>query len=193
MRVSWNEASAFCAWLSARLGEPVRLPTEAQWEWACRAGSDREFAFGPTEADFSPFANLADRRIGRLASDPYTVCDPLKNPTRYDDYTPRDMRFDDGHTVTAPVGSLRPNPWGLHDLHGNVAEWTRSAYQPYPYQDGDGRNLDTAPGPRVARGGSWFDRPYRATSAARRPYSPWQRVFDVGFRVVIEPRTVAER
>jgi formylglycine-generating enzyme required for sulfatase activity len=74
-------------------------------------------------------------------------------------------------------------------MHGNAAEWTRSLFQPYPYRDDDGRNALTGKrmGPRIVRGGSFWDRPYRATSSARRSYEPWQRVFDVGFRIILEP------
>jgi formylglycine-generating enzyme required for sulfatase activity len=75
----------------------------------------------------------------------------------------------------------------LHDLHGNAAEWTRSQYAAYPYRDDDGRNDPAAPGQRVVRGGSWFDRPQRCRSAFRLAYEPYQRVFNVGFRVVCEP------
>ena len=79
-------------------------------------------------------------------------------------------------------------------MHGNAAEWTRSLYEKYPYRDDDGRNAVTAPGPnstsqRVVRGGSFWDRPHRATSSGRRSYEPWQRVFDVGFRIIVETET----
>jgi formylglycine-generating enzyme required for sulfatase activity len=72
-------------------------------------------------------------------------------------------------------------------MHGNVTEWTRSLYRPYPYDDQDGRN-DSADhdGKRVVRGGSWNDRPCRARSSFRLAYPAWQEVFNVGFRVVIE-------
>ena len=84
------------------------------------------------------------------------------------------------------MGSFQPNPWGLCDMHGNVAEWTRSLYRPYPYDAADGRNAIDAPGKRVARGGSWRDRPERSTSSFRLPYESYQRVFNVGFRVILE-------
>ncbi|HNR29426.1 MAG TPA: SUMF1/EgtB/PvdO family nonheme iron enzyme, partial [Candidatus Hydrogenedentes bacterium] len=74
--------------------------------------------------------------------------------------------------------------WGLHDMHGNVWEWTRSLYRGYPYEEGGGRNARSAEGRRVVRGGSWYDRPKRATAAYRLAYAPWQRVFNVGFRVI---------
>ena len=72
-------------------------------------------------------------------------------------------------------------------MHGNVWEWTRSAYKPYPYRVDDGRN-DTAANPgvkRVVRGGSWYDRPFRNTSSYRLPYRDYQKVYNVGFRVVM--------
>jgi len=69
---------------------------------------------------------------------------------------------------------------------GNAAEWTRSDYAPYPYDPADGREDARIDAAKVVRGGSWFDRPARARSAARRHYEPWQGVFDVGFRVAVE-------
>ena len=83
-------------------------------------------------------------------------------------------------------GRYQPNAWGLRDLHGNVAEWTRTAYRPSPYDPADGRDAPQAAGLRVVRGGSWFDRPPRCTSSFRLAYAPYQRVFNVGFRVICE-------
>jgi formylglycine-generating enzyme required for sulfatase activity len=99
-------------------------------------------------------------------------------------WRPADARFDDHSRVSAPVGSYRPNPWGLFDMHGNVAEWTRSEYRPYPYRD-DGRN-SPADGKRVVRGGSWYDRPERCRAAFRQVYRADQPVYDVGFRIICE-------
>jgi formylglycine-generating enzyme required for sulfatase activity len=92
---------------------------------------------------------------------------------------------DDRRAIAAEVASFRPNAWGLHDMHGNVAEWTRSAYLPYPYRPDDPRHADPA-GRKTVRGGSWYDRSDLARSACRIGYWPWQRVFDVGFRVTCE-------
>jgi formylglycine-generating enzyme required for sulfatase activity len=184
VRVSWREAMDFCAWLSRQSGLAVSLPTEAQWEWACRAGAETPFYFGDLDADFSPFANMADAKLSEFASDPYTVDTPLKNPTPYDDWIPKDSRFNDGALIAVAPGRYRPNAWGLHDMHGNVAEWTRSAYRPYPYRDDDGRDDAAAPDRKVARGGSWRDRPFRCTSSFRLAYPPYQRVYNVGFRVM---------
>jgi formylglycine-generating enzyme required for sulfatase activity len=178
VRVSWQEAMEFSRWLSAKLGESVTLPTEAQWEYACRAGSASPLAYGDLDSDFSRLANMADTNLRRLADEGWRPKSP--------DLVPRDARFDDGALVTAVVGSYRPNAWGLHDMHGNVAEWTRTTYQPYPYRSDDGRDALGAQGPKVVRGGSWRDRPKFCRSAYRWSYPPYQKVFNVGFRVVIE-------
>jgi len=111
---------------------------------------------------------------------------PLANPSKYDDWIPRDNRFNDGQLVSAEVGKYQPNAWGLHDLHGNVWEWTLSAARPYPYQAEDGRNEINSRDRRIARGGSWRDRPRRARSSVRLAYRPYQRVYNVGFRVVCD-------
>ncbi len=186
VRVSWLEADAFCRWLSSRTGLKCSLPTEGQWEYACRAGSATALSFGDGEADFARFANLADATLTEYASDPYTVCVPLKNPSQYEDFIPKILQFHDGSLVTMSVGGLAPNAWGLHDLHGNAWEWTQSAHRAYPYVEDDGRNVPGLKERRVVRGGSWRDRPYRATSAYRLSYEPWQKVFNVGFRIVCE-------
>jgi formylglycine-generating enzyme required for sulfatase activity len=186
VRVSWQEALAFCRWLSERTGLKVALPTEAQWEWACRAGTDSALSYGDLDTDFSEFANLADATMRDLAYDARDQLPP--------DIVPRDDRFDDGQLVTTQVGSYRPNPWGLYDMHGNAWEWTRSTYAPYPYRGEDGRNdLPAAPlrvgdnsSSKVVRGGSWHDRPQRCRSAFRLSYPAWQKVYNVGFRIVIE-------
>ena len=187
VRISWQEATAFCAWLSRRTGRRFALPTEAEWEYACRAGSAAATSFGPVAADFSGYANLADVKLQQFATDPYTVYQPLPVFTKYDDWIPRDTRYNDGGLVTVPVGRYRPNAWGLYDMHGNVAEWTRTAYRPYPYDPGDGRDDPTPAGKKVIRGGSWRDRPPLCRSASRWRYPSWQKVYNVGFRVACVP------
>jgi formylglycine-generating enzyme required for sulfatase activity len=191
VRVSWQQAMAFCRWLSQQTGEHFTLPTEAQWEYACRAGTATPFFYGDLDTDFSGFANLADATVkGLVRGD---------SP----DWVPKDPRFNDGALVTAKVGRYQPNAWGLYDLHGNVSEWTRTTYQPYPYAD-DGRDDGSDPpvpplskgGRKVVRGGSWYDRPLRGRSAFRLSYSAWQGVYNVGFRVVCEgqaPKVTARR
>ena len=185
VRVSWDRAMAFCRWLSEKTGSAVTLPTEAQWEYAARAGSTGPFFFGGLDNDFGPYANLADVNIRKFSSNPYTVDRVYDNATKYDDYMPRERRFDDGVLLTCQGGQYRPNPWGVCDVHGNVAEWTRSAYRPYPYDANDGREEIASAERRVVRGGSWRDRPKRSTASYRLGYEKHQQVFNVGFRIVV--------
>jgi formylglycine-generating enzyme required for sulfatase activity len=179
VRVSWNQAMAFCDWLSKTTGRQFTLPTEAQWEFACRAGTTTPFSYGTMDCDFSAFANFSDATHHTVYY--HHVPDALP-PWR-----PADTRFDDRWRVAAPVGTFLPNPWGLHDLHGNVAEWTSSDYR------SDNANsyrstVPSSPGTRkVVRGGSWLDVPRRGRSAFRLHYEPSQAVSDVGFRVICEP------
>jgi formylglycine-generating enzyme required for sulfatase activity len=194
IRVTWEQAHAFCAWLSEKTGRRVSLPTEAQWEWACRAGNAAPMNFGGFDDDFSKRENLADYMLIELAvvgvdPKPYalgTDPKPARLPPPMYDYELRDRRFNDGALHLAKVGSYEPNAWGLHDMHGNVAEWTSSAYKPYPYDAADGRENGSADERKVVRGGSWYRRQHRATSSWRWGYPGWMRPFDVGFRVVIE-------
>ena len=172
VRVSWTAAMDFCRWLSDRTGRRFSLPTEAQWEWACRGGSTQATWYGGVETDFGKLANLADQRLILASGQAF-------------DWLPKAAAVDDGSCVTAEVGRYAQNPWDLCDMHGNAAEWTRSLCRPYPYCE-DGRNDATAEGHRVVRGGSFQDRPHRARSAFRLAYPQWSRVFNVGFRVVCQ-------
>jgi len=178
IRVSWQEALAFCKWLSQKTGKRFTLPTEAQWEYACRAGAATAMNYGDPSADFGKYANLADQRIESLCRG--------NSPK----WIPAVKQSNDGAIVTEQVGKYQPNAWGLQDVHGNVAEWTLSTYKPYPYNAMDGRDSGKAEGTKVARGGSFYDRPNRARSSARQDYLPWQRVFNVGFRVICDATPV---
>jgi formylglycine-generating enzyme required for sulfatase activity len=174
VRVSWNDAQAFARWLGEAHSTPAALPCGIQWEWACRAGTTTAFPFGDADADYSPHANLGDRRLAEFAACTaranYHKAEPVTGPNKYDDWIPRDDRFDDGGFVTTNVGAYQPNAWGLHDMIGNAWEWT----------------ADPAPdGGRIARGGSWHDRPHRGRANQRVVYQPYQRVFNVGFRIVL--------
>ncbi len=182
IRVSYEQAEAFCKWLSERTGKKVRLPTETEWEYACRAGTSTAMNYGDLNADFSKHANLADRTMKQLAVwgiDPQ----PIRNPDPFWDYELKDPRFNDRVLHLAKVGSYATNAFGLHDMHGNVAEWTSSPFSPYP----DAKHSEAFDAEkRVIRGGSWYQRQHRATSSIRWAYPTWQRPYNVGFRVVIE-------
>lgn len=166
VRVSWRAATEFCRWLSAKTGRRFRLPTEAEWEYACRAGTTTPFWYGTPDTDFSRFANLSDRT--HRAIDPFGWAG---RPEVIPPWRPADVRFDDHARVSTTVGSYAANPWGFYDMHGNVAEWTSST---------------CGPDRRVVRGGSWYDPPARCQSDSRQSYRPEQNVYDVGFRVVCE-------
>jgi len=193
-RVSWEQAMAFCRWLSEKTGMTFTLPTEAQWEYACRAGTATPLSYGEPDADLgsreagslSQWANVADKSfsVGQQ-KDGKQITGGLEH-LALEGAALSDVRFSDGAIVTAPVGSYQPNAWGLYDMHGNAAEWTRTSYAPYPYRDDDGRNELDAGGRKVVRGGSFFDRPERCRSPFRLAYPPWQRIFNVGFRVICE-------
>jgi formylglycine-generating enzyme required for sulfatase activity len=170
VRVSWNRANEFCRWLSEETGEQFSLPTEAMWEYACRAGTATPLAYGDLDTDFSLHANLADQQVEHLRD--YSHSSKLA-------WMPRDSRYDDGAMITAAVGSYRPNGWGLFDMHGNAAEWTRSTYG-----SNEGGLNQADGGKMVVRGGSWRDRPQRSRSGFRLSYPAWQKVYNVGFRIV---------
>ena len=194
IRATWNNAAQFCEWLSKKTGQQYTLPTEAQWEWAARAGSSQAFFWGDMNVDYGKFANLADATLKKLAVSGVNP-QPIPNPSPFEDWTPKDTRFSDGNLIECAVGGYLPNAWGLKDMNGNVSEWTASLYKSYPYNAADGREDLKAEGRRVARGGSWLDRPYRATASYRFAYEPFQPVFDVGFRVVCpaEAKLVARK
>ena len=194
VRVSWNRAVAFCEWLSKKTGRTVRLPTEAEWEWAARAGSGKPFWWGGVDDDFAAYANLADVSLSDYSGNPY-VQDREKarygnTENLFDNWVPQAHNVNDGAFLEEKSGKWRPNPWGLFDMHGNVWEWTQSKYQPYPYVADDGRNAPGGDERRVVRGGSWYSRPKLATASFRRAYRPYAPVYDVGFRIVVESEKV---
>ena len=190
VRVNWNKAVEFCQWLSKKTGRKVRLPTEAEWEWAARAGSDKPFWWGGVTNNFAAYANLADISLSDYAGNPY---EQDRARARYgntenifDNWVPQAHNVNDGAFLEEKSGKWKPNPWGLYDMHGNVWEWTQSKYAPYPYAADDGRNAPGGDERRVVRGGSWYSRPKLATASFRRAYRPYAPVYDVGFRVVVE-------
>jgi len=132
-------AKMYCKWLTANTGRYYRLPTEAEWEYACRAGTKTAYSF--------------------------------ENADDLDDYG---WYFDNSDDQYQKVGQKKPNPWGLHDIHGNVSEWVLDRYTPDGYKEYAGKTLKnpykipTTLFPRCVRGGSWDDDPDMLRSAARR-------------------------
>jgi len=150
--VSWNDARAYLQWLSTTTGKRYRLLTEAEWEYAARAGSVTPFSFGSDPDALCRFGNGADQTLQRAFPGRVTA------------------NCDDSHLYTAPVGSFTANAFGLYDMHGNVSEWVQDCFRlVYDTGSTDGRAVD----PRVCRpyrtfrGGSWGSRPISLRSAAR--------------------------
>jgi formylglycine-generating enzyme required for sulfatase activity len=174
--MSWHDATAFCEWLSRKSGQQVRLPTEAEWEYVCRAGSAGVFPWGDREQDAQGKANVtcSDERHRGSDGKEYHWTVFFKHVT-------------DGHAYTAPVGSFSPNSFGLRDMVGNVWEWCndwydRDYYRASPTENPRGASNGRA---RVLRGGSWGYAPGNCRSANRgRPY-PSDAHASAGFRVVL--------
>ena len=164
--VSWNDATAFCQWVTGQTRVEVTLPTEAQWEYACRAGTTGIWYWGASESNAGQYANVADRTVKRELTD-WTIFDT-----------------DDGHAVAASVGKFRPNAFGLHGMLGNVWEWCQDGKRSYTSSaQVDPRGPDT--GARVLRGGSWLVPPRHARSAHRYDNDPPNTNNREGFRVCV--------
>lgn len=171
IRVSYEDTMAYCSKLSEQTGLNITLPTEAQWEWACRAGSDSDFWFGHMNTDFGAYENLADVRLLEMAVsgiDPQPMS-PDNSWYSYYSFLPKEESVDDGNMIQVASKSYPANPFGLHSMHGNIAEWTRSDYRPYPYSE----KVKTSSEYKVVRGSSYIDRPKFATAYARKAYYPW--------------------
>jgi len=158
-RVNWHECQRFLEVLSDRSGGQFRLPTEAEWEYACRAGTDTPFWFG-----------------GSISSD-------VANYDARDGYTGGPKGIFRGAPV--PVSSFSPNPFGLYDTHGNVWEWCQTAYEDGPSGSRDATEEPDAEGWRVLRGGAWYSDPEDLRSASRIRFPPASRAGRDGFRVVL--------
>jgi len=168
VNVSWNDAGAFCAWMSRKAGQTVRLPTEAEWEYGCRAGTTTAYHWGNDPNDGKGWCNASDQ----MAKKQFPIW-PAFNWT--DDYV-----------FTAPVGRFKPNAFGLYDMHGNVWEWCSDwyadSYANAKNQDPQGPASGSS---RVLRGGSWSYCPRLCRSADRGGITPDIRDITSGFRVVV--------
>lgn len=172
--INWADAKAYVDWLAQTTGKPYRLLSEAEFEYVARAGSTSRYGFGGDPAEICKFANGADqsaKAAGLPADAPYMNCR-------------------DGYPFTAPVGSLAANAFGLHDLIGNVWEWTEDCF----YSDYASAKLESAARPeavcsdRTVRGGDWFSAEASLRPAARAKARVEARHDDIGFRVA---RTLA--
>ena len=165
--VAWSEAKAMADWLAKKTGKPYRLPSEAEWEYAARAGTRSAWAWGPAAAEGCAHANGADQayqRVNRGAAG---------------------MACDDGFAFTAPAGSFRANAFGLHDLIGNASEWTADCWrETFAGAPGDGRAWAAgACRQRTTRGGAWLAPPRLLRSAVRGGVDGEDRTNMLGFRL----------
>ena len=168
VNVSWNDAQAFCRWLSRKEGVTYRLPTEAQWEYACRAGTTTWWYHGNNAEGLAQVANVADQAAKQKFSNRTTIS------------------ANDGFVFTAPVGQFRANGFGLYDMHGNVWEWCEDWYDAKFYSRSpleDPVNNHHQGKYRVLRGGSWYSHPLSTRSANREGGVPEYRLNNIGFRV----------
>ena len=173
VNVTLNDANAFCRWLAQRTKKAVRLPTEAEWEYACRAGSATRFYSGEDAETLAKVGNVADGTAKEKFPDWQST-----------------IAAKDGYVFTAPVGQFRANRFGLYDMHGNVWEWCQDWLGPYRNLSAKDPVQDSIKdkGVRVMRGGSWGKRIPQICSAARRfSGAPRSRDLDVGFRVSFRP------
>lgn len=171
--VSWRDAQRYVEWLAQHTeNAPYRLPTEAEWEYAARAGTESPRYFGGSPCEYANGAGQEAKGIGRKS---WSLGDCA-----------------DGFVHTAPVGHFKPNDFGLFDALGNVGEWTLDCWHvnywlkppkdAAPWLEASGGNC----GLRVVRGGSWFDSPPSLRSAFRHRYDAGDANADLGFRVAID-------
>ena len=169
VNVSWNDAVKFGQWLSKKEGKTYRLPTEAQWEYACRAGTSTIYHFGDDPKGLAKHGNVADGTLKKK----FDGWDTIKSS--------------DGAVFTAAVGNYRPNGFGLYDMHGNVWEWCSDFYGENYYKTSEREDPDgSSDGSfRVSRGGCWGDIASLCRSADRSRRSSGYRLDSMGFRLVL--------
>jgi formylglycine-generating enzyme required for sulfatase activity len=171
VNVSWNDAESFCKWLSRKEGRTYRLPTEAEWEYACRAGTATRFYSGDDPESLTRVGNVSDGTYKKmLPANAFSA-----------------VVAEDGYVFTAPVGKFDPNRFGLHDMHGNVWEWCSDSYDRECYHKKVKDNPQVPPTglSRIQRGSSWKDPPLSSRSASRNSNPCDSSNVDVGFRILL--------
>ncbi len=174
--VSWNDAAQFCAWLSTKEGRKYRLPTEAEWEYAARAGTQSRFPNGDDPEQATQIGNVADAALKEKSARKRGI-----------------LAANDGYPFTAPVGRFLPNAFGLYDTVGNVTElcadwYNASYYAASPENDPPGPSFGEK---RVARGSSWFEMP--TALAHRYVVAVIHRSDRLGFRVACDVEPAPKR
>jgi sulfatase modifying factor 1 len=170
--VSWADAVAFCEWLSQHESARYRLPTEAEWEYACRAGTQTLLSTGDELQSLKGHANSGEQSLRNVFALAQGVPD-----------------WDDGYSFTAPVGLFHPNAFGLFDMHGNVGEWCSDWFDPQYYYMSDDVDPTGPPSSRYwrsVRGGSWYNTPSSCRSCGRHDGVPTAASTTNGFRIVME-------
>lgn len=173
VNVSWNDARAMAEWLSGQTGQTFRLPTEAEWEYGCRAGTQTARFWGDSPGQACRYANVADR----------------ENQKRFPDFVTHDCN--DGYVFTAPVARYEPNAFGLFDMLGNASEWCQDPYANNAYAGHTRQNpqaVGSGPG-RVVRGGGFRGNPDTVRCADRSFYGAPHRRGGMGFRLVLVNRS----
>lgn len=194
--ISWHDAQAFCQWLSKKEGTTYRLPTEAEWEFACRAGTRSSYFCGEDPDSVYAVGNVADATLYALHPE-----DVLRQRT---------VRLEpgegDGFAFTSPAKSFQPNAWDIYDTHGNVWEWCHDKYSDRYYDDllAEARKQGSRSKPepivdpqgpddtpkhqhgdwRSLRGGSWYVAPLQCRSSVRAFAEAHDAFSYIGFRVV---------
>ena len=172
VNITFADAGAFCKWLSDKEHKTYRLPTEAEWEYACRAGTTTRYNFGDDPELLAKYANTYDASSAEV----------------FPAWAEWSIKAKDGYPFTAPVGSFLPNAFGLYDMHGNVWEWCSDRYAEDYYAKSpvdDPKGPETG-GRRSRRGGGWHVWPMYCQSFFRNYNTPQSRYLNLGLRVVVE-------
>lgn len=181
--VSWNDTHAYITWLNTHTGKDYRLPSEAEWEYAARAGSNQRFHFGDDETQLCKYGNAYDKTASL-------------NGGRDSQWPDKPIACDDGEDGLSTVGIYQPNPFGLYDMIGNVSQWVADCYHPdYVNAPRTGRAWQSESCTlRFARGGSWttsanaLESSFRPSTVAPQD-ALTTRYFDRGFRLALDAQT----